>query len=332
MDFAGKADSLRKECIKKATAYMNAYMYAIREFEDAIDDCHAGCPNGIVGSQNGVDCNSLSTKAVHAWDEGVAFYTGSREGAAAGGNTNGVLSYRLAEKRCANFKTCGANHDSMSGTSYVNIELFKQLAIGGQKLLLGQCDEVRPILRRMVALMATPLVQGTLRYAYKVDKLGGGDKEKGEGAVFAAAIVPRVAYCNAADAATIMSNMKVGAASTSFAAVKAAFENNYACMEISCEEVGGIWLSAESRYLDGADPCGRSTPAPVTVTEEKDKLPTWAIIVIILIAVLGLCFLVAAIVFMSRAKKNQRLLDEWAKGESTKPNTIGVDIESCAAA
>jgi len=60
MDFAGKADSLRKECIKKATAYMNAYMYAIREFEDAIDDCHAGCTNGIVGSQGGVDCNSLS--------------------------------------------------------------------------------------------------------------------------------------------------------------------------------------------------------------------------------------------------------------------------------
>ena len=119
MDFTGQPDSLRKEVIKKGTAYMNAYMYAIREFEDAIDDCRAGCANGIVGS--GATCNSLSVDAVHAWDEGVAFYTGSREGALVGGNSNGVLSYRLAEKRCQNFKTCGDTHDSLSGTSYVNI-------------------------------------------------------------------------------------------------------------------------------------------------------------------------------------------------------------------
>ena len=46
MDFTGKPDSMRKEVIKKGTAYMNAYMYAIREFEDAIDDCKAGCPSG----------------------------------------------------------------------------------------------------------------------------------------------------------------------------------------------------------------------------------------------------------------------------------------------
>ena len=90
---------------------------AIREFEDAIDDCKAGCVGGINGV--GATCNSLSTAAVHAWDEGVAFYTGSREGAAAGGSTDGVLSYRLAEKRCANFKTCGPNKDSLTGTSYV---------------------------------------------------------------------------------------------------------------------------------------------------------------------------------------------------------------------
>merc|ERR1719188_2794615 len=122
MDFTGTADVVRKECIKKGTAYMNAYMYAIREFEDAIDDCKAGCTNGIVDS--GASCNSLSTASVHAWDEGVAFYTGSREGSAVGGNSAGVLSYRLAEKRCAQFKTCGAEHDSTSGTSYVNTELF----------------------------------------------------------------------------------------------------------------------------------------------------------------------------------------------------------------
>merc|ERR1719422_2072016 len=113
MDFSGKSNEMRIECIKKGTAYMNAYMYAIREFEDAIDDCNAGCSNGFVDTTQ-EDCNSLTMNAVHAWDEGVAFYTGSREGVAEGGSSDGVLSYRLAEKRCKNFKTCGKNHDSTS--------------------------------------------------------------------------------------------------------------------------------------------------------------------------------------------------------------------------
>merc|ERR1712032_1004157 len=262
MDFAGKADVLRKEVIKKGTAYMNAYMYAIREFEDAIDDCKDGCANGITDS--GKDCNSKSSAAVHAWDEGVAFYTGSLEGATVGGNSAGVFSYRLAEKRCVNFKTCGKEHNAVSGSSYVNTKLFDKLAIGQGRLLMGQCESVRPILREMVALMSIPLIQGTLRYAYKIDKMAGGGKEKGEGAIFAAAIIPRVHHCNSADGDIIMKHMKIGALSTSFAVVRAAFEKNYACMNITCQEVGGIWNVAENKYYANAGPCGINTGASWT--------------------------------------------------------------------
>ena len=62
---------------------MNVWMYAVREFEDAIDDCTSCTSN----------CNEHSTNSdsVHAWDEGVAFYTGSLEGTAYGGNSNGKL-------------------------------------------------------------------------------------------------------------------------------------------------------------------------------------------------------------------------------------------------
>jgi len=41
-------------------------MYVIREMEDAVADCKAGCEY----------CNDAR---VHAWDEAVAFYTGSIE-------------------------------------------------------------------------------------------------------------------------------------------------------------------------------------------------------------------------------------------------------------
>ena len=98
-NFGAASDSARREAIRKGTAYMHVWMYAIREFEDAIDDCVSCSAN----------CNTFSANdggPVHAWDEGVAFYTGSLEGTAQGGTSAGVMVYRLAEKRCANFGTC----------------------------------------------------------------------------------------------------------------------------------------------------------------------------------------------------------------------------------
>ena len=107
--FSTLGNDARKEAIKKGTAYMNVWMYAVREFEDAIDDCQTCTAN----------CNSFSLNSgpVHAWDEGVAFYTGSLEGT--DGSGSGKMVYALADKRCQNFKTCGAAGDATSGTSNV---------------------------------------------------------------------------------------------------------------------------------------------------------------------------------------------------------------------
>ena len=178
-NFATLGDAARIEAVKKGTAYMHVWMYAIGEFENAIDDCEkcrdpitppAPPPVGACNDTctdvptpffemrgmtcttaverislevvekacrgenrnvNTVDwrasvycqqtcadlghnyadppcCTSLppsapppaptvcnehaaSTKSVHAWDEGVAFYTGSLEGTAYGGDRAGKL-------------------------------------------------------------------------------------------------------------------------------------------------------------------------------------------------------------------------------------------------
>ena len=79
--FGAMTQAARKEAVQKGTAYQNVWMYAIREFEDAIDDCMLCTSN----------CNEFSDSvgktgqynAVHAWDEGVAFYTGSLAGTTA---------------------------------------------------------------------------------------------------------------------------------------------------------------------------------------------------------------------------------------------------------
>jgi len=239
--FKGKADVARVEGAKKGSAYMNVWMYVIREFEDAIKDCKAGC----------VKCND---DPVHAWDEGVAFYTGSLHGV--DGSGSGKMLYALANKRCANYKTCGTAGNSKSGNSKVNHDILTLFKQGQAALLAGECNKVAPIRDSIIKLMTVPLVQGALRYAYKVDKLQGGDKEKAEGAVFAAAVLPLVHACNANAATLISKNMKINSAAPmgdGFAKVKEAFESTYSCLGITCAHIGGLLLT-DTTYHPGFDP------------------------------------------------------------------------------
>lgn len=231
-DFTGRA-----ECIKKGTAYMNVFMYVIREFEDALDDCKSDC----------IKCND---DPVHAWDEGVAFYTGSLEGER--GETKGQLLHALADKRCGDYKTCVGDTDY----STVNQELFKLFSVGQAELLSSRCSDARKTKEQIVDMMYIPLIQGTMRYAHKVDKQGlDGEKEKAEGAVFAAAVLPRIYAANKDAAQTIYDNMKVGASSTDHKAVKSAFESVYGDLNINCADVGGLIDTSTDDYFDGAGPC-----------------------------------------------------------------------------
>lgn len=249
--WAGKDETARTEGIKKGIAFMNNWMYVIREFEDAIWDCKIG------NKLNNMD-------AVHAWDEGVAFYTGSLEGVNIDGKqqgsctanpSTGCMNHALADKRCIDYKTCdGADN---SGPSTVNKELFSLFAQGRDEILGNRCDNAVPHLSKIVSQMTVPLVQGALRYAYKVAKLSGASKEKAEGAVFAAAVLPLVHSCSAGDAKTISDNMKIDSANpmqAGFAKVKGAFESTYKCLGITCKDVGGLLQTAPDYYAD-FQPC-----------------------------------------------------------------------------
>merc|ERR1719399_1070989 len=261
--FTGQPEAARIQGAKKGSAYMNVWMYVIREMEDAVVDCKSGC----------MKCND---DPVHAWDEAVAFYSGSLE--KWDGSGSGKLLYALADKRCANFGTCTGG---ATGNSKVNTAIIEQFTLGKNRLLQGKCADVTPIKNRIVELMSIPLVQGSLRYAYKVGTLGEGDKARAEGAAFSAAILPRGAACNNDAAKLISDNMAIDSTASmksGFAAVKSAFESTYACMGMTCEDVGGLTSgsgsaddsrrrrgssssSSSSSYADGAAPCAR-TPEP----------------------------------------------------------------------
>merc|ERR1740138_907693 len=241
-DYADKGVSAaRIEAVKKGTAYQHVWMYVIREFEDAIDDCNNCVTN----------CNEFSTSgsvydSVHAWDEGVAFYTGSLAGPFAD-DKSGSMVYALAEKRCGNFGTCHIR----GGLSKVNTELFVLFDQGRDLLKAGTCSKVRPVLDKIISLMTVPLVQGTLRYAWRVGTTGGvpnkaGDqksKNHAEGATFAQALLPLVHHCNTAAAKVVSDHMKFGnqvfdattdkiisGSVPDSIAVKEALESTYSCL------------------------------------------------------------------------------------------------------
>jgi hypothetical protein len=88
-DFEGLSDDARVQFAVKGAQYQNVWMYTLRELYEAVASCRAG---------------SSSPKA---WDEGLAFYTGSSVGATAA--DNGYLLHALAQKRCGSFGLCTGN-------------------------------------------------------------------------------------------------------------------------------------------------------------------------------------------------------------------------------
>ena len=96
-----------------------------------------------------MNCNSGS---VHAWDEGVCFYTSSVE------KTDGLMNdeklhYKLAEKQYENFKTCCVKETDLTGTAKFNYDLFSLFSMGNYQIWSGNCLAVRVKTKKIVTEM-----------------------------------------------------------------------------------------------------------------------------------------------------------------------------------
>merc|ERR1712147_172962 len=183
----------RKETIGKGIVYLNVFPYVIWEMQDAINDCKAGKL-------------SANADSVHAWDEAVAFYTGSLEGTTQGGDVGltggygaGELQFTVAEKRCKNFGTCTADFDMnpYDGYSELNKKVMALFSAGRDEILsavgLTSSDKCEPVIETMneiSGLMLVPFIQGVQRYLYKTAQGTASAKEAGELFAFASAVLP----------------------------------------------------------------------------------------------------------------------------------------------
>ena len=230
VDFGTLTDTQRIELLMKGAVYMNTWMYVLHEYESAIVKCEAGSLDDDSG-------------APHAWDEGWAFYAGSEQSQ---GESDGWLTYTLAEKRCADFGTCDTEVNITNGVqdlAQANRMHLAHATSGLAHIRAGECTEANDDLTEIKKWMTVPLIQGTLKYAYKCDPLGGGTgdtaKACAEGYAFAAAVLPQIDNANANSGTTVLDNMKIGAnVPDGYAAVKSALEATYVSLGISCDDIG----------------------------------------------------------------------------------------------
>ena len=202
-------------------------------------------------------------KEMHYWDEGWAFYAGSQQ--EVGSTSTGDLAYELAEKRCSDFNTCGpagyvegvdGNQGSGARPSLVNRNLVALYNVGLVQLNSADCAGATATKDLIVSQMTIPLIQGTIKYAYKSDPDAGAssddasanEKSLAEAWAFASALLPLVASCNSVSASVVFNNLHVALGVTAavpdgYAAVKSAIESTYSCLGITCENVGGLHYS-----------------------------------------------------------------------------------------
>jgi len=232
-DFSSMTLVGREQLVKKMSAYMNVLMYVIHELEASIGKC--------------VDSTPYSNEsAIHAWDEGVAFYSGYLSGET--GSLGGSLIYALAEKRGGDFGTM------VGDVSLVNSKLMTYFAEGRDRLDEANCSKAEKTMDKILSMIYIPVIQGALKYGYKTSLSRTDEKAVAEGIAFVQAVLPLVAAADEDAAATIYKNMGTGATTCDFAAVKKAFESVYDDVGIKCEQVGG-YMDGTGEYYPGFEPC-----------------------------------------------------------------------------
>jgi hypothetical protein len=233
--YADRANIFRAEVVNKCAQYMVTWMYVIHELEDSRMDCEAGD-------------QTLNDRGVHAWDEGWVFYAGSQEGV--DGCGSGYSSYQLAQKRCANFGTCHYSHRcDYAASNSAMLKIYEEVRVG------CSVGPKREHIDEIVRLMTIPLIQGSIRYAYKLSKhedrmTDKFEKEWGEGFAFLSAVIPQIDKCDEDAAALLMANMGVEVPiadimKDGYEKYRDAIRSTYKCLGITCTDIGELDAAVE---------------------------------------------------------------------------------------
>jgi len=177
--------------------YVVMYMSVLQKLFQAVETCTAGGNNALAQS-------------TRLWDEGVAFYVGSMEGSAEGGTVEGgQLLFSTARETCIYFGQCT---DVQQLQAQVNMEIMSAITSVSLELTsTSECEQAQQKLEEVIVPnLQIPLIQGTLLYATKAEKLPAGTSNGDLGAshAFSRSILPLVATVSTTSADVIDGAMK----------------------------------------------------------------------------------------------------------------------------
>jgi len=229
----------RAAAVQFGTVVLNLWMYVMGLVEGAVAGCVPWGADGVVNPEGR-----------RALDEARALYMGSQSENTADG---GYLLHAVAQHGCARFGTCTGG-DGFAAASAGILRAFEE-ARG--HLADGKCASVAGGRDRLRSLMTVPLVQGVLQRAHALDRHGDHQMAiQGQGAAFAAALLPLVDTCSQSGALTIYNDLTPGRGTIgSYDVVRFALERSYGCLGITCEDVGGLLDPTGNGYYAGAGPC-----------------------------------------------------------------------------
>jgi len=304
-------DYFRFEVIQKDIIYLNIYPYVIWEMQDAINDCNMGRPD-------------LNDNSVHAWDEAVAFYTGSLEGVSQGGNSgldscgdgNCVLQFYLADKRCTNFGTCTADYDGndFAGYSKVNSDIFSLFTKGRDQILGAnktfECPDTNDVMDEISTRMLIPFIQGVQRYLYKTGVASTPSwKEAGELFAFASAVLPFI-HKASPKAAEMLYNRawKLDYSRDDWKDIKYAIEDTYPSLGVGAG-VGTITCVQVGELKDNDIVLSAACVDASQKSKEK-SVPEWAIAIIVALSILLLTMCIYALFIRKKYQEALPLLNK----------------------
>jgi hypothetical protein len=302
--FAGYSREARREIIARVTAYMATGMFVIREMEHGVFHCDQKCGDLMqLEPDDPTYIPDCMVHPLHSVDSAVALYTGAVQ--AEDGSGNGNLLYGLAQEQCRAFKTCWNaqtnRHDyiDVGLPAQVNMDIFEQFNELQHHLDVSNCVEAKVNKRHVAQKMFVPLVQGLLQSVYEmnqnsIEHNSEDDHEQQQqqqdvlharSIAMAAAVLPVLAHCNLGDAQKVYKAIIDGeveqqqepeqpagaGALEHFQLVKSVLENQYHCMGITCQDVGGLVDPATGDYISALTaPCGEPVDKEDTDGSDMD--------------------------------------------------------------
>ena len=177
--------------VVEAIQTMFSYQASIEMLNAAVEQCTS---------------NDANESQISLWESALGYLVGYIEGADPGGNFkgDGQMMYALAKENCFQFNIC-----TDDGDSKLNEELLFLFRQGKENLASNACSNLPVTVQRIVSVLQTILIQGTLKFALAGADLTGdsGSKDLARGYVLAQSIYPILELADSQSAAVIETNM-----------------------------------------------------------------------------------------------------------------------------